>query len=216
MFTLWLVDREGPLSPISAVAWDAGVEIQTEWPTQEEALAAIPSALDAGLGFFPDLPDVEWCVVPVQAQAVANDFPGHVPGHPYLLTRQQFATFANIGLKPYGGRDDRAVIASFWADIAAFEARRVFNPHAGGCYSDLAMSTKGCGFMRWEYITTSGTVLHASEWREMLTQPAPGYPGSECSGELPEPIFQVTIPADRDQPGRHHYEQLRNGGAYCS
>jgi hypothetical protein len=153
----------------------------------------------------------------VQAQAVANDFPGHVPGHPYLLTREQFAAFAAINLMPQeDDKDGVAVIASFWSDIAAFEARRLFNPHAGGCYSDLAMSTENCGFMRWKYITTSGTVLLASEWREMLTQPSPGYPGSECSGKLPEPVFQVIIPEDRDQPGRYHYEQLRNGGAYCS
>ena len=217
MFTLWLVYRESLLSPISAVAWDAGVEIQTEWSTQEEALAAIPSALDAGLGLFPDLPDMKWCVVPVQAQAVANDFPGHVPGHPYLLTREQFAAFAAIKLQPQ--EDDTggvAVIASFWADIAAFEARRLFNPYSSLCHSDLVMSTSGSAPMRWEYTTTSGTRLCAYEWREMLTQPSPGHPGSECSGKLPKPVFRVIIPEDRDQPGRYHYEQLRQGGAYCS
>jgi hypothetical protein len=145
-------------------------------------------------------------------------FPGHIPGQPYSLTREQFAAFAAINLQPQEDDDtnDVAVIASFWAEIAAFEARRLFNPHAGLCHSDLAMSTEGRGFMRWEYITTSGTVLHASEWREMLPQPIPGYNGPEYSWEVPEPIFQVTIPADRDQPGRYHYEQLRNGGAYCS
>jgi len=147
---------------------------------------------------------------------MTNDFPDHIPGEPYILTREQFAAFANIGLPEPDNTDDRAVITSFWAQIAYFEARRVFNPYAGLCHSDLAMSTEGCGFMRWEYTTTSGTELCASEWREMLTQPAPGYPGSECSGELREPLFQVTIPADRDQPGRYHWEQLRNGGAYCS
>jgi hypothetical protein len=32
--------------------------------------------------------------------------------------------------------------------------------------------------------------------------------------ELPEPIFSVTIPVNRDQPGRNHYEALRRGGSY--
>ena len=154
---------------------------------------------------------------------MAISFPDHIPGQPYSLTREQFAAFAAINLQPQEEDDTGGVavgsrhqIASFWADIAAFEARRLFNPYSSLCHSELAMSTDSTAPMRWEYITTSGTVLHASEWREMLTQPAPGYPGSECSGELPEPIFQVTIPISRDQPGRHHYEQLRNGGAYCS
>lgn len=143
------------------------------------------------------------------------DFPRHVAGEPYILTREQFAAFASISL-PDDDADEVAVIAAFWAGIAAFEARRVFNRHSSLCYSDLAMSTEGRGFMRWEYHTTSGTVLHASEWREMLPQPIPGYNGPEYSWEAPEPIFQVTIPADRDQPGWYCYDQLRNGGAYCS
>ena len=145
-------------------------------------------------------------------------FPDHIPGQPYSLTREQFAAFAAINLQPHeDDTGDVAVIASFWAEIAAFEARRLFNPYSGSlCHSDLVMVASGSASMRWEYTTTSGTVLCALEWREMLTQPSPGYPGSECSGKLPEPVFQVIIPEDRDQPGRYHWEQLRNGGAYCS
>lgn len=41
-----------------------------------------------------------------------------------------------------------------------------------------------------------------------------GWPGEEA-GDLPPPIFRVTIPAERDQPGRYHYERLRGGGTYC-
>ena len=144
-------------------------------------------------------------------------FPDHIPGLPYSLTREQFAAFAAINLQPHeDDTNDVAVIASFWAEIAAFEARRLFNPYSSLCHSDLVMTTSGSASMRWEYTTTSGTRLCAYEWRCLLTEPSPGYPGSRCSENLPEPVFQVTIPADRDQPGRYHWEQLRNGGAYCS
>jgi len=150
-------------------------------------------------------------------------FPDHIPGQPYSLTREQFAAFAAINLQPQEDDDtggfavgSRHQIASFWAEIAAFEARRLFNPYSSLCHSDLMMITSGSASMRWEYTTTSGTQLCALEWRCLLTEPSPGYPGSRCSENLPEPVFQVIIPEDRDQPGRYHYEQLRKGGAYCS
>ena len=69
--------------------------------------------------------------------------------------------------------------------------------------------------MEWEYRTTSGTLLRAVQHREYETEAAPGYPGSQCTDRLPAPAFTVTIPADRDQPGRYHWKRLRNGGAYC-
>lgn len=155
------------------------------------------------------------------------NFPGHVAGQPYVLTREQFAQFA--GLAPSiqaiaQGLDARAAAlcqeepdprVAFWAAIAAFEAGRTFNPLAGGCSSELQMDTEKGGQMRWEYISTSGTRMVATEWRECDTRPTPGYPGVEC-GELPRPAFQVLIPEERDQPGRYHWEQLRSGGTYCA
>jgi hypothetical protein len=142
---------------------------------------------------------------------MTNDFPGHVPGHPYLLNREQFAAFAAIKIKP---DDDGSAVASFWADIAAFEARRAFDPGSNCCHSSLKMSTDCGSPMRWEYTTTSGTVLYAYESRQFEVWFTEEYPYEDY--RTPDPIFQVTIPADRDQPGRYHWEQLRNGGAYCS
>ena len=106
---------------------------------------------------------------------------------------------------------------AFWACLAAFEASRQFNPLAGCCGSELCMDTHGeePGCMRWAYRTTSGTLIECSEPREHQTQESPGYPGVECSDELHPAYFRVTIPADRDQAGRYHHDQLKNGGAYC-
>lgn len=146
-------------------------------------------------------------------------FADHQPEHPYVLTRDQFAQFAGIapmvaafraaiqadadrrGQEPY-----RLEERAFWSAIAAFEAVREFSPFVGACGSELAMDTHGDrpGLMAWRYWTTSGTHMSAVEYREYTE-----------SGDLPEPVFTVTIPLDRDQPGRYHYEQLRNGGSYC-
>jgi hypothetical protein len=55
MFTLWLADENQLLSPITAVAWDAGIELeQSQWPSMEEALAAADKAYSLGLGLDPD------------------------------------------------------------------------------------------------------------------------------------------------------------------
>lgn len=148
----------------------------------------------------------------------------HQPGEPYLLTREQFLqflgqteTYRSLLAVFASAEAHRAEQRAFWATLAAFEAFREFNPLAGCCGSDLAMDTHGDepGCMRWRYFSTSGTLLEASEPREFLTRSAPGYPGIECSMELRPPIFRVTIPAERDQPGRYHWEQLRQGGTYC-
>ena len=146
------------------------------------------------------------------------DFPGHTPGQLYTLSREQFLAFlgqekiyqAQKNLRP-GYREKEC---AFWATLATFEAARTFNPYSGFCRSHLKMAISA-GRMEWEYSSTSGTVFKAVEWREFETVEAPGYPGSACSDELPAPIFSVQIPADRDQPGRFHYEQLRKGGCYC-
>jgi hypothetical protein len=148
----------------------------------------------------------------------------HTPGEPYLLSRQEFLTF--LGQAEYYkelvgifGRNHpyRQEQKAFWAVLAAFEAGRQFNPLAGCCGSGLRMETHGDepGCMTWAYRTTSGTLMECSEPREHETQDAPGYPGIECSDELRPGYFRVTIPADRDQAGRYHHEQLKNGGAYC-
>ena len=156
---------------------------------------------------------------------MSDQFPEHVAGTPYELTREQFAHFAGIapgvavisqGLTAdaearYQPLPEPAV--AFWAAIAAFEASRRFNPLASRCGSELIADTDD-GTMVWRYWSTSGTLMEAIEARECSTIPAPGYPGVEC-GELPRPVFLVTIPAERDQPGRYHWKQLRNGGTYC-
>jgi hypothetical protein len=137
--------------------------------------------------------------------ATAADFAEHQPGQPYLLTQQQFCQFA--GLPDTTG-------PSFWAAIAAREANRRFNPLAELCQSEFSMIADN-GIMRWWYRSTSGTVMEAVEHRTFSTQFAPGYPGVECTDNLPAATFSVIIPVDRDQPGRYHWERLREGASYC-
>jgi uncharacterized protein (DUF2249 family) len=132
-------------------------------------------------------------------------FSDHIPGQPYELTMEQFCKFAAL---------QAATPQEMWVEIARWEAGRTFNPYSSRCHSCLSFDSR-CGTMEWEYRTTSGTTLRVVQHREMLTEPALGYPGSQCSDEMPPSSFTVTIPADRDQPGRYHWEQLRNGGAYC-
>ena len=153
----------------------------------------------------------------------------HQPGQPYLLSREQFVQFAGIAgtvaafraaLEAHaaqrGRTDARVETRAFWAAIAAFEAAREFNPLADGCFSKVSMETHdgNRASLMWSYTTTSGTILEAIEPRECVKVSEPGYPGWAC-GDLPDPVFRVTIPADRDRPGRYHYEQLRRGGSYC-
>ena len=139
---------------------------------------------------------------------MSDIFADHIPGQPYELTREQFCRFAD--LPNVEGPD-------LWAAIASFEARRRFNPFSDLCSSELAMDTdENSGAMYWWYCSTSGTELEIIEYREFTTEPAPGYPGQECSGEVPAPSYRVTIPAERDEPGRYHWQQIREGGSYCS
>jgi hypothetical protein len=156
--------------------------------------------------------------------ANAKSILSHTPGEPYSLSREEFLAFLGQAeyyrelIKIFGRNHPyRQEQKAFWSVLAAFEAGRQFNPLAGCCGSALQMDTHGeePGCMTWAYRTTSGTLMECSEPREHETQDAPGHPGVECSNELRPGYFQVTIPADRDQPGRYHYEQLRNGGAYC-
>jgi hypothetical protein len=139
----------------------------------------------------------------------------HVPGQPYELTREQFVHFAGLERRyrlmlaaieaeaaELRQTPERAEQAAFWATIGAFEAARLFQD-GQVCGSDLEMDTDNHrAGMRWRYWSTSGTKFEAVEYRD-------------AQQDLPTPRFTVTIPADRDQPGRYHYEQLRSGGTYC-
>lgn len=125
---------------------------------------------------------------------------GHQAGQPYHLTLQQFAAWLGIKL-PEPERDPtgepthdalRAARAALWGGIAAREAGRWF-ADSGRCPSELTMNS-GDGRMLWEYVTTSGTNLYAIDWRE------------ECEGW---PAYTVTIPPERDQPGRYAWAMVR-------
>ena len=155
------------------------------------------------------------------------EFPDHVAGNPYVLTRGEFLRFAGLlkdfqgflkllqqqaagGRLPGNGHNYEPIQQAFWATIASFEAMRRFQPESASCNSFLGMETgyyaAGQSQMEWKYESTSGTILFTKEWREYIEQ--------DTEAVLPEPIFTVTIPADRDQPGRSHYEALRRGGTY--
>lgn len=138
----------------------------------------------------------------------------HTPGQPYELTRQQFLRFSGLERRyrihlaairaeaeEQGYTSQHAEKSAFWAAIAALEAARLFE-NGQICASDLAMDTTSTT-MRWRYWSTSKTLFEAVEYRD-------------CSGgDLPPPRFTVTIPVDRDKPGRYHHDQLAAGGTYC-
>lgn len=161
---------------------------------------------------------------------MANNFPNHVAGDPYVLTREQFLRFTGLledfqaflevlqqqaagGRLPGNGHNYEPEQQAFWAAIASFEAMRRFQPGSYVCnsslYMDAGSDAAGPSQMEWRYESTSGTSFKAIEWREYNDQDSIIEPA-----ELPEPLFAVTIPADRDQPGRSHYEALRRGGTY--
>lgn len=162
------------------------------------------------------------------ATTPADQFPSHVAGEPYSLTRKEFIQFAGLqedykaflkvlqqkatgGRQPGNGHNYQPEQQAFWAAIASFEAMRQFQQDAGFCESYLAMEIERCASMEWFYESTSGTRFKALEWREKQYD----RPDSTFTIiELPEPMFVVVIPANRDQPGRSHYEALRRGGTY--
>jgi hypothetical protein len=139
----------------------------------------------------------------------------HQAGHPYMLNREQFLQFLGqtqvfkefyLLFEKRGDClvDYRLEQRAFWACISALEAAREFNPLDGGCESSLTMDTHHGCTMAWAYKSTSQTLFEAIEPRECY------------SGErLPEAIFRVTIPADRDIPGRYHHDRLAAGESYC-
>jgi hypothetical protein len=146
-------------------------------------------------------------------------FPGHVAGEPYLLTREEFITF--LGLKEtYDAilaalRTRREHWVSFRrAALAAHEASRTFDRESDYCASAMAVKTEDMltpdenGYathapMLWQYESTRSTFFLAIEYRQ-----------TNEFDVLPEPKFSVTIPVERDQPGRRHYQALRRGGTY--
>lgn len=157
------------------------------------------------------------------------EFPDHVAGDPYVLTRGEFLRFAGLledfqvflkvlqqkaagGRLPENGHNYEPIQQAFWATIASFEAMRRFQPETDCCNSFLRIEAGYCAAgqsqMEWKYESTSGTKFTVIEWRRYREQ------DSETGAVLPMPIFTVTIPAYRDQPGRSHYEALRRGGTY--
>jgi hypothetical protein len=149
-----------------------------------------------------------------------DQFSGHQPGDWYSLSREQFMVFA--GLAPmYNGflKELKSGVhhgsngdwpdperQATWAAIASAEAMRKFMPSNEYCESYLDMQASGA--MTWDYTTWSGTRLKAVEERRHYRQ------DSEGPLESADSYFLVQVPADRDLPGRHHYSQLRSGGAY--
>jgi hypothetical protein len=95
-----------------------------------------------------------------------------------------------------------------WAAIAAAEAMRKFWPRDEQGYCESYLDMQASGSMTWDYVTWSLTKLRAVEYRQLYRQ------DDEGPLELVDSCFLVQIPADRDLPGRHHYSQLRCGGAY--
>jgi hypothetical protein len=159
------------------------------------------------------------------------EFPDHIAGDPYVLTRGEFLRFAGLledfqaflqvlqrraagGRLPENGHNYEPEQQAFWAAIASFEAMRRFEPESYVCNSSLHMDAGSDvvrhSEMEWCYESTSGTFFKAIEWREYNDQDLIIEPAEL----LPEPMFTVTIPADRDQPLRSHYEALRRGGTY--
>lgn len=153
----------------------------------------------------------------------------HQPGQGYELTRHQFFRF----LEEMDGRpllptnweevwcDHKAEL---WKQIGAREASRIFT-EMGCCPSILSISTT---VMEWEYVTTSGTCLLALDHRQatgsvhvqedVLRDLDHGEDPDYClpwdpdlgTLEIPhEGLYRVCIPADRDQPGRTAWTQIR-------
>jgi hypothetical protein len=160
------------------------------------------------------------------------NFAAHQPGQGYALSRHQLFRF----LEELDGRpllpddwqeswfDQRAAL---WQHIGAREASRIFTEM--GCRpSILSISTT---VMEWEYVTTSGTCILALDHRQAsgsahihedqlsdVIQDAHGVDPDYClpwntdyaTLEIPqEGLYRVVIPADRDQPGRKAWTQIR-------
>jgi hypothetical protein len=160
-------------------------------------------------------------------ERIAAATAGHEPGQPYIVNREMFSRFwrCELGDAPAHGAD-HADRADLWRAIASAEAGRSFDPGHDYCHSELMISTEhGCGTLQWWYKTTSGTKLHALDsrsseppglircfdvlhqfedmllWRDNSENPIADIP---LDG-----FYAITIPEDRDQPGRCAWMQLR-------
>jgi hypothetical protein len=133
-----------------------------------------------------------------------STFEGHVPGTPYELDRHQFAKFVGFTL-PDVKNDERLLTQAFWAKIARFEAKRVFDPLEDCRWSQLTMTTDDSGMMSWAYVTVDETEIYCEEKRDFVAD----FENEICTSDLPAPIFRVTIKEHFDQPSCQDYEKLR-------
>ena len=160
-------------------------------------------------------------------ERIAAATAGHEPGQPYIVSREVFSRFWRNELSdaPAHGaiHSDRA---DLWIAIASAEAGRQFNDGWDYCHSELLISTEhGRGTLQWWYETTSGTKLHALDsrsseppgiirWNSVLDEFENILPWRDDSenpvADIPtDGFYAITIPAERDQPGRAAWLQLR-------
>ena len=159
----------------------------------------------------------------------------HKPGDTYILPRQVFSRFYREELQDIGCTDvNHSSKEELWKAIAGHEACRSFQENWEYCPSRLSMDANNgvyapLGLMQWEYCTTSGTKLCALDWRLFLFEDDSVMTVSKS--ELFEAfhpliewntssthdwvelwadgLYAVTIPKERDQPGRTAWLQIR-------
>jgi hypothetical protein len=162
-------------------------------------------------------------------ERIASATAGHEPGQPYLLTREAFSRFWREELcDDFALGADHSSRSDLWVAIASSEARRQFDPGWSRCQSDLFLTTEQSGACQWWYQTTSGTELFAISWRDSEPQgvihfseviaPFEGLlpwsadsfnPEDPWAPIGPEGFYAVVLPAERDQPGRTAWTQIR-------
>jgi|GEM_PF-2107324 len=159
----------------------------------------------------------------------------HKPGETYILPRNVFSRFYREELPDIGTPDvNHSSKEELWKAIAGHEACRSFQENWEYCPSRLSMDANNgvyapLGLMQWEYCTTSGTKLCALDWRLVLFEDDSVMTVSKS--ELFETfhpliewntssthdwvelwadgLYAVTIPKERDQPGRTAWLQIR-------
>lgn len=160
----------------------------------------------------------------------------HKPGDTYILPRQVFSRFYREELQDIGCTDvNHSSKEELWKAIAGHEACRSFQENWDYCPSRLSMDANNgvyapLGLMQWEYSTTSGTKLCALDWRLFWFKDDDGVRTVSKSSlfEVFHPLIEwntssthdwvelwsdglyaVTIPKERDQPGRTAWLQIR-------
>ena len=118
----------------------------------------------------------------------------------YELNQQQFIAFLE-----YTWNTHLDWYENLFHSILAYEESREFSEGWQYCKSSLSISIQAPDkyTKRWEYVTTSGTELRVIN----------------CDYDNIGDIYQVTIPDERDQPGRVAYSDLHAvlaGHAYWS